>query len=136
MAKTEQEKEGRSKRENVIVFDFDGVIHGYRKGFHDGTIYDTPVNGIQDILDALRSRGYKIVIYSSRCHSRFYNGKYQDSQIKEMEKWMKWWGVPYDEIYTGSGKPVCKLFVDDNAYRFDKDEWNSYMVEEIIDLTK
>ncbi|MFB4275740.1 hypothetical protein ACBJ59_10645 [Nonomuraea sp. MTCD27] len=36
----------------TIAVDFDGVIHTYGKGWHDGSIYDEPVPGA---LDALRS---------------------------------------------------------------------------------
>ncbi|MCM8548931.1 hypothetical protein [Streptomyces sp. STCH 565 A] len=35
----------------TIAVDFDGVIHAYSKGWHDGTIYDPPMPGA---LDGLR----------------------------------------------------------------------------------
>ena len=40
-------KEQTSK--NICV-DFDGVIHKNSKGFHDGTIYDDPVEGTKEAL--------------------------------------------------------------------------------------
>lgn len=134
MSKTEQEKEGRSKREKAIVFDFDGVIHKYSKGFYDGTIYDEEIPGIAMAIKAVKKAGYKIIIYSSRNHSRKYAGKYQDGQPVLMAKWMDDRNIPYDEIYTGAGKPVCNLFIDDNAYRFDDSEWTEEHINNVLKL--
>ena len=48
-----------------ICVDFDGVIHAYRKGFADGSIYDIPVAGVAAALRKLRKR-YFIYVLSSR----------------------------------------------------------------------
>jgi hypothetical protein len=45
--------------------DFDGVIHAYRRGWHDGTCYDEPVTGAGEALDLLLAQ-YAVVINSSR----------------------------------------------------------------------
>ena len=39
-----------------IVFDFDGVIHKYSKGWQDGSIYDEPVEGIAKVINALHNK--------------------------------------------------------------------------------
>ena len=36
-----------------LAIDFDGVLHKYSKGFHDGTLYDMPVKDDQDLLRQL-----------------------------------------------------------------------------------
>ena len=51
----------------TIVFDFDGVIHKYSKGWQDGSIYDEPVPGIKTIIDELGKENYEVVIVSTRC---------------------------------------------------------------------
>lgn len=48
-----------------VGFDFDGVIHSYRKGWHDGSIYDTPVEGIFDLIRRVQTQ-HAVFIYSTR----------------------------------------------------------------------
>ena len=38
---------------STIVLDFDGVIHKSSKGYHDGTVYDDPVDGTRKALEIL-----------------------------------------------------------------------------------
>ena len=42
-----------SEEKNTIAIDFDGVIHKNSKGFHDGTIYDEPIEGVKKGLEYL-----------------------------------------------------------------------------------
>jgi hypothetical protein len=114
------------KRETIAV-DFDGVIHAYSKGWHDGTIYDVPIAGAREAMAKLSALFY-ILIYSTRNYDRVIDGEQQENQVAEMEAWLEKYHIPYDEIHTQSGKPVCKLFVDDNAYRFEGD-WETSLGE-------
>ena len=36
---------GFEKELNNIAIDFDGVLHNFNKGFHDGTCYGKPIEG-------------------------------------------------------------------------------------------
>ncbi|MEE4598253.1 hypothetical protein V2J94_41530 [Streptomyces sp. DSM 41524] len=49
----------------TIAIDFDGVIHAYSKGWHDGTIYDGPVPGALDGLRRLLDQD-AIFIFTTR----------------------------------------------------------------------
>lgn len=49
----------------TVAVDFDGVIHAYSKGYHDGTIYDDPVPGAEDALRYLMTR-YSVYIFTAR----------------------------------------------------------------------
>ena len=42
----------------TIVFDFDGVIHKYSKGWQDGSIYDEPTPGVSAVIEKLHNKGY------------------------------------------------------------------------------
>lgn len=52
-------------RPNTLAVDFDGVIHAYTKGWHDGTIYDVPLPGALAGLRALMEE-YAVFIHTSR----------------------------------------------------------------------
>jgi hypothetical protein len=47
-----------------------------------------------------------------------------------MRYYLDTWGVPYNEIWVGAGKPVAKAYVDDRALRFDNN-WDA-IVESIL----
>ncbi len=123
----EKETEPRTTNKKALAIDFDGVIHGYSKGWLDGTIYDHPILGAKEALEEL-SKEFRIIIYSTRNYDRIVQEEHQANQVVEMEKWLAKHDIPYDEIHTKPDKPICKLFIDDNAYRFEGD-WTSSLLE-------
>ena len=92
----------------TIVFDFDGVIHKYSKGWQDGSIYDEPVKGIKEVIDELR-KDYKIVIVSTRSATE--QGK------NNIIEWLKKYNIEVDDI--SKGKPPALIYVDDRAINFN-----------------
>lgn len=53
------------QRTSTIAVDFDGVVHYYREGWRDGSIYDVPVPGALKALDMLRET-HAVVIHTTR----------------------------------------------------------------------
>lgn len=49
----------------TVAVDFDKVVHAYRRGWHDGTIYDELVPGAVEGLDALMMQ-HSVFIFTSR----------------------------------------------------------------------
>lgn len=94
----------------TLVFDFDGVIHKYSKGWQSGKIYDEPTPGIRSLLVTLKPL-YKIVIISTRC--------IDPSMKKDMIAWLKKNDIPYDEISAEKVPALC--YIDDRAINFDGD---------------
>jgi ribonucleotide monophosphatase NagD (HAD superfamily) len=103
-----------------IAIDFDGVLHGYSKGFQDGEIYDPPVPGAAEAMKKMKEQGHYLYIFTTRTNKIFRkkgdgkDEKYQENQIKE---WMAKYDIPYDKIWT-FGKPMADLFIDDRAINF------------------
>lgn len=110
-------------RPQTVSVDFDGVIHAYGKGWHDGTIYDEPVRNAIGSLRVIME-DYAVVIHSTR----------EPEQIAE---WLTPFGfrcqVDYDgEFWNEMGillitnrKLPSIVYVDDRAIRFES--WGQTM---------
>ena len=112
----------------TIAIDFDGVIHAYSKKWHDGSIYDLPIPGTAIALKVIQNMGYEVAIFSTRCYDRVVNGVKQLNQVEQMKFWLELHKIPYDRIHTADGKPLCVLFIDDNAYRF-QGKWSTAVMD-------
>lgn len=49
----------------TIAIDFDGVIHKYSKGWHDGTAYDEPIDGAIEAIKTLM-KVYTVFVFTTR----------------------------------------------------------------------
>ena len=52
-------------KKHTIAVDFDGVIHKYSKGYHDGTAYDVPMEGAIEGLKKLMEK-YTVYVHTAR----------------------------------------------------------------------
>ena len=93
----QQEMGGKGK---TIAVDFDGVIHGYSKGWQKGQIYDDPVPGAKEALEKLKSKGYRILIYSTR-NNPMYRKPGDADQDKAVVEYLERHEIPYDKIHKG-----------------------------------
>ena len=108
---------------NVIAVDFDGVIHKSSKGFHDGTIYDEPVDGVKKGLEYL-SKSYKLVVYTCKANPDrpLIDGKTGTELIWE---WMEKYDLSKYVSDIVHGKPNAKYYIDDKAICFI--DWNQIL---------
>ena len=51
---------------NQVAIDFDGVVHRNSKGFHDGTVYDPPMEGAIEAIKWFASQGLDIVLFTAK----------------------------------------------------------------------
>ena len=94
----------------TIVFDFDGVIHRYSKGWQDGNIYDKPTKGIKETIEELRKK-YRVVIVSTRSSTE--EGK------QNILKWLNKYNIQVDDILAE--KPPAIMYVDGNCKTLMRD---------------
>jgi hypothetical protein len=106
-----------------IAIDFDGVIHRYSRGYADGTIYNVPIAGAKEAMNAFVLKGFRVVIFTTRLNQEINTDA--KSQQKMILDWFDKYGFKKDQHYhemTGS-KPLAKVYIDDRGLRFT--DWNS-----------
>lgn len=108
-----------------IGIDFDGVIHKNSKGYHDGTIYDDPVDGVEEALKVLSER-YNLICCTAKAKPdrELVNGKTGSILVWE---WLKERGLDKYIKQVTSEKPRAVAYIDDKGIRFE--DWNSCLTE-------
>jgi ribonucleotide monophosphatase NagD (HAD superfamily) len=108
---------GYETDQSQIAIDFDGVIHTFDKGFHDGTCYGDPIEGSLEAIKQLAKK-YKIVIFTAKAKPDrpLVNGK---TGTQLVEEWLEKYEIKDCVSYITSEKPRAMLYIDDNGYRFE-----------------
>ena len=116
----EYNKKQKHENNNNISIDFDGVIHGNSKGFHDGTVYDEPIAGAVEAIKDLSKR-YNIVIFSAKAKPDrpLVNGM---TGIELIWEWLEKYNLSQYVSEVTSEKPRAIVYIDDKAIRFT--DWN------------
>ncbi len=104
--------------QKAIAVDFDGVIHKYSEGWHDGSIYDSPVEGSKKQLKRLVDKGYKVIIFTTRVNPEM--GDSVEVENKKIEEWLTSNGFKQNIHYhkITALKPKATAYIDDRAIRF------------------
>jgi len=110
------------KKTSIIAVDLDGTIldFSWEKWVKYGVKYlGKPKAFAIPVLKFLQSFGYKIVVHTARINST-YQDTYTDlcKRQTQLESVLKKYGVPFDEIWTGNGKPIADFYIDDKAIKF------------------
>jgi hypothetical protein len=106
----------KEEESNIIAIDFDGVIHSFEYGFHDGTIYGTPIEGSIDAIKRIAA-AYKIVLFTAKARSDrpLINGKTGKELVWE---WLKKYDISQYIFDITAEKPRCICYIDDKAINF------------------
>ena len=121
----EYNKKQAKKNKNIIAVDFDGVVHKSSKGFHDGTIYDDPIEGSLESLKAMKDMGFELIIYTCKAHPDrpLINNMKGPELIWE---WLEKYNVKHLISDVVWGKPWALVYIDDKGYRFEN--WQDTMM--------
>ena len=108
-----------------IGIDFDGVIHKNSKGYHDGTVYDDPIDGAEEALKKL-SDTYTVILYSAKARKDrgLVNGK---SGVQLIWDWLKEHNLSQYVSKVTAEKPRAVAYIDDKGFRFT--DWKSCMTD-------
>ena len=112
----------------TIAIDFDGVIHSFELGYHDGTIYGTPILNSIESIKKIAER-YTIVIYTAKAKKDrpLVNGKTGTELVWE---WLEKYNISQYVKDVTAEKPRCVCYIDDKAIQFTN--WS----QALNDLTK
>ncbi len=101
----------KGKQYYDIAIDFDGPIHSYSKGLHDGTIYDGVIEGIIDVIKRWEEK--KIVIFTCR-------------EKKQVKKWLEDLSIT---LQITNMKPMADVYIDDKAFKWEG--WNEELIQNV-----
>ena len=128
-----------SDSKRILCLDFDGCIHGYSKGWQDGSIYDDVVPGFFDWAVEAKKH-FRLVIYSSRSKTMV--------GIFAMQDWLRdqlikaGCHLPPDDPELALSdfeftreKPPAFLTIDDRAIQF-RGDWTNWWLkpEKLLDF--
>lgn len=106
-------------RKRSLAIDFDGVVHAYRKGWHDGTAYDEPMEGAIEGLRVLMEL-HPVYIFSTRNAQDIIAWFYQHApmlQVQLIPDTTRGWETMGVLGVTNRKLPAA-VIVDDRAVRF------------------
>ncbi len=99
-----------------LAIDFDGVVHTFDKGWHDGTCYGEPIEGSLEAIKAL-SEDWNIIIFSAKVRPDrpLVNGM---TGYELVDEWLEKHGVREYVSEITHEKPRAKHYIDDKAIEF------------------
>jgi len=114
---------------NRVMIDLDRTIHKYSKSWHDGSLYDDPIPGAKQVIDWLKSKGYEIVIFTTRASAENAKEHGQDvnEQIESVENWLSNNEIYYDRVTAE--KLNADFYIDDKAIHIKDGNWLDVLKE-------
>jgi|TARA_R100000149_G_C5874341_1_gene138075 hypothetical protein len=109
-----------------IAVDFDGVVHNFDKGWHDGTCYGDPIEGSLSAIKKL-SKTYNVIIFSAKVRPDrpLVDGK---TGLQLVTEWLEKHDVLSCVKEITHEKPRAQYYIDDKAVKF-KDNWKDILNE-------
>lgn len=110
----------------TVAVDFDKTIHSYEHGWHDGSIYGTPLPGSLEAIEALMAAGNAVFVHTTRKAEPVAGWLRARGTRAHTEREMASDGQPVgdfwdrtDIVLVTSRKLPAVAFIDDRAIRFE-----------------
>lgn len=97
----------------TICVDLDGVLADY-DGWKGIDHIGDPIEGAKEFLEKLK-KDYIVSIFTTRCNPNINKGHTVEELAAKVKIWLDKNEMPYDNVYTDQGKPLCEFFIDDRA---------------------
>ncbi|TAK59500.1 hypothetical protein [Methylobacter sp.] len=104
----------KNRHRRVVAVDLDGTLAKY-DGWKGFTNIGEPRMEMMTRLNQEHKAGSYIMIFTCRVTSP--TNKVIPAVVKALEQYLEDWGIPYDEIWLGTGKPYANVYIDDKASR-------------------
>ena len=107
-----------------MAIDFDGVIHNFDKGWHDGTCYGDPLPGALESIREL-SKDWNIIVFTAKVRPDrpLVGGKTGQELVEE---WLEKYDVMQYIDEVTFEKPRANYYIDDKAIEFTNN-WTEIM---------
>lgn len=102
-----------ARRKSVCV-DLDATLAQYDhwKGIeHIGD----PIPGAKEFMEALAAEDVDVIIFTTRTNKDVNRDIPGNLLAVHVADWCHKHNIPFASVYSGSGKPLCDVFVDDRA---------------------
>ncbi|MBK7707712.1 MAG: hypothetical protein IPJ30_18665 [Acidobacteria bacterium] len=103
----------KTRHRSAVCVDLDSVIARY-DGWRGMEKIGEPISGSREFLTEIRKK-YRVIVYTSRINAESVRGDEVARLKNHIERWLNENALPFDEVYTGFGKPLALAFVDDRA---------------------
>jgi len=104
-----------------LAVDLDGTIltFNWSDWIRDGMKYfGRPKKGAKKTLELLQGDGHIIVIHTCRINKSI-NPRFSiEGLVERVRNVLDEHEIPYDQIWSGEGKPVADVYIDDRAMEF------------------
>ncbi len=103
----------KTRHRSAVCVDLDSVLARY-DGWRGIEKIGEPIAGAREFLTEVKKK-FRVIVYTARINAESLRGDEIARLKNHIERWLNENSLPFDEVYTGFGKPLAVAFVDDRA---------------------